>query len=874
MPYSFFRSVMLAGLMMLSLGSNWLYAQSVVGPPPPNDSIEGAIDLGALPLPPGCPIGDEGNTITINGTTSFATYDGRFAASGGCYSGTSPDVWYRFRAVSNYTHIKLTSTSPSPTFDSCFLRVWVSNGITSSIYQQLPLNCLSSDVGVIDQNIYTSASAAEYYIEIGGKTWEDTGSFVLELTADLKCDDCVRRAKIHMTPDPMFGIYGLGQNVRMCATINDWDYNSSSLPQYIGPAAFGSDWNLSTLVQGSSPGIGWAWMDPASNTNVTLTGYYYDPDGDLDPANNAGDPSIAPFVNLTGCWFVETNSSCNTGDLSVVIKIYSDEVLGGGDLSNTCDVSDPNEIDLHNQCCTAPQVTTVKPTCIAASSGQIIISNGLSSGNDSVQFVLHGQSFPNALASVINSIGGHFFSNLTSGDYIVEAIQYGVGACTTYVSVHLPAIMEISLSQIGAGCTSGTGEATVHITSPSSNYTVQWFVNTALVATGDTATGLPSGSVVCVVTDLTITCTLTDTIQIVNNTPPVVIFSYTNNHVCSTVTNVQVLQQPNIAGGTYSLLAPLSAGVLINQTTGQVSLVSSTATLPYYVIVRYDVTDAITGCSVSALDSVYVVEKPPVPVLSLTSPILVCTGGTVPTLSIQQSASYDVIWFDQQTSAYTFAPVFVPAVSTTQPGSYSFVVALSTNGLTGCSSDFVTFTVNVNDPPAIQVSNDTTICPGDTVTAQVTATIPNVSVLWSPPPASGSATTSIVLLSNTVTQTYQVTLTDVSTTCSSSGSITINVDTVGCAGIAEDFDIYTGLTPNGDGFNDVWVIDGIAGLRGVEVQIFNRWGALVWSSAEYNNTTNVWNGTGLNGESLPDGTYFYLIRNNRAVKKGWIELTH
>lgn len=869
----FMRFLMLSGLMILSLGNHLLHAQSVVGPPPANDSIEGAIDIGTLPLPPACPIGDEGNTVTVNGTTAFATYDSRFAASGGCFSGTSPDVWYRFRAVSNYTHIKLTATSPSPVFDSCFVRIWVNNGANSTIYQQLPLNCLSSDNGVIDQNVYTSASVAEYYIEVGGKTWEDTGSFVLELTADLECEDCVRRAKVRMTPEPNFGIYGLGQNVRMCATINDWDYNSSSLPQFIGPATFGSDWNLSTLVPASSPGLGWVWMDPASNPNVTITGYYYDPDGDFDPANNAGDPSIAPFVNLTGCWFVETNSSCNTGDLSVLIKIYSDEVLGGGDPLNTCDVGEANLIDLHNQCCQAPTITYQKPTCISPNSGLIIISNGLSFGNDSVRFVLYGQNLQNQIASVTNITGVHTFANLSSGDYIVECIQIGIGACTTYVSVHLPAIMEISLAQISAGCSSGTGAATVLITSPSANYSVEWYVNSTLVATGDTATGLPSGLVKCVVTDLTINCTLVDSIIIANNTAPLVVFSYTNNHVCSSVTNAQVLQQPNISGGLYSLVAPLSSGITMNQSTGQIILSSSTATLPYFVVVRYDVTDAVTGCSVSALDSIYVVQKPPTPVLTSTPPISVCVGGNVPTVSVQQSSLYDVIWFDQQTSVYTFAPVFIPSVSTAQPGTYSFVVALSTDSLTGCASDLLTFAVNVNALPSIQVSADTTICPGDTISAQVTTTIPNVSVLWNPMPVSGSATTSIVLLSNSVTQTYQVTLTDLASSCSSSGSITVSVDTAGCGGITEDFDIYTGLTPNGDGFNDVWVIDGITGVQGVNVQIFNRWGVLVWSSADYDNTTNVWRGTGLNAEPLPDGTYFYVIRNNRVMKKGWIELT-
>ena len=60
------------------------------------------------------------------------------------------------------------------------------------------------------------------------------------------------------------------------------------------------------------------------------------------------------------------------------------------------------------------------------------------------------------------------------------------------------------------------------------------------------------------------------------------------------------------------------------------------------------------------------------------------------------------------------------------------------------------------------------------------------------------------------------------------------------------------ISPNGDGLNDHWVIEGIEGMEHT-VRVYNRWGQVVMETAEYKNT---WNGAG-----APDGTYFYEIRS-------------
>jgi gliding motility-associated-like protein len=69
--------------------------------------------------------------------------------------------------------------------------------------------------------------------------------------------------------------------------------------------------------------------------------------------------------------------------------------------------------------------------------------------------------------------------------------------------------------------------------------------------------------------------------------------------------------------------------------------------------------------------------------------------------------------------------------------------------------------------------------------------------------------------------------------------------------------IPEGFSPNNDGINDTFVIQGRNG-RPVVLRIYNRWGNLVYENLNYQDD---WNGTsniGIRvGEQLPDGTYFY-----------------
>ncbi len=94
-------------------------------------------------------------------------------------------------------------------------------------------------------------------------------------------------------------------------------------------------------------------------------------------------------------------------------------------------------------------------------------------------------------------------------------------------------------------------------------------------------------------------------------------------------------------------------------------------------------------------------------------------------------------------------------------------------------------------------------------------------------------------------------------------------------------DTKFGLTPNGDGLNDFWRIDGIEQYPDNVVRIFNRWGDEVYKTIGYDNLRNAFSGEAnqkiaLGAGQLPSGTYFFDIQiegdHDIDVLRGYIIL--
>lgn len=74
---------------------------------------------------------------------------------------------------------------------------------------------------------------------------------------------------------------------------------------------------------------------------------------------------------------------------------------------------------------------------------------------------------------------------------------------------------------------------------------------------------------------------------------------------------------------------------------------------------------------------------------------------------------------------------------------------------------------------------------------------------------------------------------------------------------------FTIMTPNGDGLNDFFVIEGIETSPDNELTLFNRWGVEVFRMKNYDNSFNgISSGRATinQSEELPEGTYYYVLK--------------
>ncbi|UUW08484.1 gliding motility-associated C-terminal domain-containing protein [Flavobacterium plurextorum] len=81
-----------------------------------------------------------------------------------------------------------------------------------------------------------------------------------------------------------------------------------------------------------------------------------------------------------------------------------------------------------------------------------------------------------------------------------------------------------------------------------------------------------------------------------------------------------------------------------------------------------------------------------------------------------------------------------------------------------------------------------------------------------------------------------------------------------------DIVVYNAISPNGDGLNDYFNIEGLENFSENSLQIFNRYGVKVFETVNYGANGNWFRGisdgrtTVAKNDGLPTGTYFYVIK--------------
>lgn len=198
----------------------------------------------------------------------------------------------------------------------------------------------------------------------------------------------------------------------------------------------------------------------------------------------------------------------------------------------------------------------------------------------------------------------------------------------------------------------------------------------------------------------------------------------------------------------------------------------------------------------------------------------------------------------------TIGQVVTPLVTT------SYRVIVQNQGCAGDTTSVVL--VTVNPLPIADAGIDVTITEFDTLQLNGSAA---VNVLWTPAYNISDSMIIDPLVWPTVTTTYIYEVTSVDG-CVNWSEVIVTV----LPYIEPSINIRNVVTPNGDGFNDYWLITGIEDFPETEVHVFNLYGQEIFQSSDYQND---WGGT-FKGNILPNGTYHYVVilKDSDDVIKG------
>ncbi len=203
-------------------------------------------------------------------------------------------------------------------------------------------------------------------------------------------------------------------------------------------------------------------------------------------------------------------------------------------------------------------------------------------------------------------------------------------------------------------------------------------------------------------------------------------------------------------------------------------------------------------------------------------------------------------WTDDQGN-----PVGIDSLLNEQllPGVYTFYF----EAFTGDCSDIDSMQVEIYDIPVVDAGADIDIIKGEVTDIGGSPTGPNGSTFsWSPFFEMNDSTLANPTVEPDTSTMYYVTVTSAEG-CVGMDSILVNV--------FPDITFPNGFSPNGDGVNEFWEIDFIEEFPESVVQVYNRWGDLLFQSVGY---VEKWDGT-FNNKPLPVGTYYYVITLNHPL---------
>lgn len=572
-------------------------------------------------------------------------------------------------------------------------------------------------------------------------------------------------------------------------------------------------------------------------------------------------------------------------------------------------------------------------------------------------------------------------SLLCADIYFVKMTDARGCARTASVQIDASTVLTVTAMSSPPACSATNGSIVVQVSGGTAPYSFNW-----LPGGGNTATvsGLGAGSYTVTVTDANGTgCSRTQVISLSNPEGPP--FAATQTNVacagdCSgAITLNSILLPPptytwsngsnadavtGLCNGPVSVTVaangcvsirnfnidtnnPFNAGVHLiasgcfGECNGEVDILATGGSLPYsvswtpatYTGLSIDslcpgtysatITDA-KGCPASAAATVA-----GAPQIVVTSTVTDATCGSVPdgTISLDVAGgSPDFSYQWQGPAGFTST---LQSLENLVPGTYSLSIIDSL----GCAFDTLLTVVPGLTVEAL-AGPDRTVCPGEAVTFDGSASPGSVSYSWQTVSGAGGSTTpTFVILPAVQNETLYLTVAASNTLCfdtdtamvlvydipyleagpshtmpvyssaaiggnptadppftvtwtpsyglddpnalnpvaSNTFDVTYTVTIMygnGClvsdsvlVALYPEILITSGFSPNDDGRNDRWIIDYIDQFPENTVEIYNRWGELLFHSDGY---TTPFDGT-FRGNKLPVGTYYYVIILNHPA---------
>ena len=418
---------------------------------------------------------------------------------------------------------------------------------------------------------------------------------------------------------------------------------------------------------------------------------------------------------------------------------------------------------------------------------------------------------------------------LCAGTYFVQ-VTNGAG-CITIAStiVTQPSPLGFSVAHaINPLCNGNSNGSITTIPSGGTlSYTYAWTPAPAFPQTTAIASGLNANTYIVTLTDGN-GCTATQTVTLINPVS-LTISDIATPSSCNTTPDGAI--NVTVGGGTIPYVYQWSGGS-----------VATTQDLAGILSGSYTIT--VTDSNSCAIADTIILAANATVIAAAGKDTSFCQSGAL-TLSAAGSINgVNYQWFQMpgNTSVGNTSIVSVNPPS----GVTSYYV--SVNNGAGCS-DNDTIVVTSNALPSVNAGPDVTIVLGAStpIGGSPTTGMAGATIHWTPTPgALDNSTISNPTATPNTTTTYTVTVTSPQG-CSASDSMIVTV--------RPTIVFPDGISPNGDGANDEWIIDGIELFPNCTVEVYNRWGELLFQSLGYK---EHWKGLYKN-QPLPVGTYYYII---------------